>query len=235
MVDPMAKILDIEAMSFGYDEKVIFEDFSLSISQGEAVILLGPSGVGKSTLLRLLAGLDKPTKGRIDYAKIDHLKTRLVFQEPRLFPWLSVRGNLHFALRAAEVPAAQWAERIENLLQEVGLLTEIDSSIQSLSVGMAQRIALVRALCCRPQLLLLDEPFSALDPKRRRQLQDDLLGLISQTESAVVMVTHDIEEAIRIGQRIVVLGGQPARIVDMIDQIEDSPAVQERLNQLLLS
>ena len=109
---------------------------------------------------------------------------------------------------------------MQPLLEEVGLWKEVNSSISSLSVGMAQRISLIRALCCQPQLLLLDEPFSALDPKRRRQLQDDLHTLITKRDIAVVMVTHDIEEALRIGQRIMVLSGEPSTIVETFENTD---------------
>lgn len=219
----MAKIINVNSLSFSYLQKPILQDISLSISSGEALVLLGASGTGKTTLLRLLAGLLEPSLGTIEFCQpAAGVGTRLVFQQPRLFPWLSVRGNLHFALRAAQTPREEWDLRIETLLSEVGLADAIDLSIAALSVGMAQRIALVRALCCQPQVLLLDEPFSALDPKRRRQLQEDLLRLIHLTKVTVVMVTHDVEEALSIGDQIVVLQGEPAGITLSIQPSEIS-------------
>ena len=125
---------------------------------------------------------------------------------------MSVRNNLYFALRSAKVPRDEWDQRIEGLIAEVGLTDAIDRSVTELSVGMAQRIALVRGLCCQPKVLLLDEPFSALDPKRRLQLQKDLLHLIRLTNTTVVMVTHDIDEALQLADHIVVLQDSPATI-----------------------
>ena len=148
---------------------------------------------------------------------------------------MNVRKNLYFALRAAEVPRAEWDERIEPLMAQVGLSDELDASVSSLSIGMAQRVALVRALVCKPSVLLLDEPFSALDPKRRRQLQQDLLKLVSFTQVSVVMVTHDIDEAIAVADTIVVLSGTPASVALRVDMSQtDSKSAQQQIEDLLL-
>ena len=136
------------------------------------------------------------------------------------------------ALRAAEVPRAEWDERIEPLMAQVGLSDELDASVSSLSIGMAQRVALVRALVCKPSVLLLDEPFSALDPKRRRQLQQDLLKLVSFTQVSVVMVTHDIDEAIAVADTIVVLSGTPASVALRVDMSQtDSKSAQQQIEE----
>jgi len=209
----MAQIIDVDSLSFSYQEKAILKSISLSIKTGEALVVLGASGTGKTTFLRLLAGLLQPSSGSIRFIKpTTGINTRLVFQQPRLFPWMSVRNNLYFALRSAKVPRDEWDQRIEGLIAEVGLTDAIDRSVTELSVGMAQRIALVRGLCCQPKVLLLDEPFSALDPKRRLQLQKDLLHLIRLTNTTVVMVTHDIDEALQLADHIVVLQDSPATI-----------------------
>ena len=233
----MAEIIRIADVHFGYDGKPVLQDISFSVMAGEAVVVLGPSGVGKSTILRLMAGLLEPDEGSVEVRSVREsgVHSRLVFQQPRLFPWLSVRKNLHFALRAAKVPEAEWTQRLEPLMEQVGLMDELDSSTASLSIGMAQRVALVRSLVCQPSLLLLDEPFSALDPKRRKQLQQDLMKLVAFTGVSVVMVTHDIEEALDIGDHILVLDGQPAGVVCSlrIDKQEKKKA-REQIEQHLL-
>ena len=232
----MAEVIRIDALGFAYDDKVVLEDLRLSAGAGEALVLLGPSGIGKSTILRLISGLLEPTKGTVSVTPTQSgVGTRMAFQEPRLFPWMNVRKNLYFALRAAEVPKSEWDGRIEPLMAQVGLSEEIDASVSSLSIGMAQRVALVRALVCKPSVLLLDEPFSALDPKRRRQLQQDLLKLVSFTQVSVVMVTHDIDEAVAVADTIVVLSGVPASVALRVDMSQtDSKSAQQQIEDLLL-
>jgi len=213
----VAEIIRVAGMSFDYGPKKVLERIDLAVNVGEALVLLGPSGVGKSTMLRLMSGLLQPSTGDVTVSEASSgIGPRMVFQQPRLFPWMTVRGNLEFALRAASVPRSGWDGRIVPLMEQVGLVSELDASVSSLSIGMAQRVALVRSLVCRPSVLLLDEPFSALDPKRRRQLQQDVLKLVSFTQVAVVMVTHDIDEAIAIGDRVVVLTGTPATVACQI-------------------
>ena len=232
----MAEIIRLEGLDFGYGDKCVLKQVDLAVEEGEVLVLLGPSGVGKSTVLRLMSGLLEPTAGSVTVAETQTgVGTRLVFQQPRLFPWMTVRKNLYFALRAAGVPRADWDERIAPLMTQVGLMDELEASIASLSIGMAQRVALVRSLVCQPSVLLLDEPFSALDPKRRLQLQQDLLKLVSFTQVSVVMVTHDIQEAMALGDQIVVLSGSPASVTARIDMGATSKeAAQQQIEDLLL-
>lgn len=194
---------------------------TLDIARGEIVAVVGGSGCGKSTLLRLIAGLDQPSQGRValDGTTITqpHPEIGLVFQEPRLLPWLTVAGNVGFGLTPQ--PRAQAAERVARLLARVGLADKAGAWPRELSGGQAQRVAIARALAPSPQVLLLDEPFSALDAFTRVDLQDHLLDLWAQTRPrpTLLMVTHDVEEAVALADRIVVMRPHPGRISHLID------------------
>lgn len=190
----------------------VLSDLSFKVEPGSIVALLGGSGTGKSTILRLIAGLDQPTQGDvlIDEAPVHgpNYRVGVVFQEPRLMPWLDVAANVGFGLLG--VGKAERMARVDAALDRVGLTAARDRLPKQLSGGMAQRVALARALVTKPQILLLDEPFSALDALLRTDLQDHLLELwadASWTEGrpTMLMVTHDIEEAIRIADRVLVL------------------------------
>ncbi len=237
MGDTVAKVIYLENLSFSYGVKRVLEGLSFTAEEGEVLVILGPSGVGKSTVLKLMAGLLVPEAGVLEITSPSSgVGTRMVFQSPRLFPWLSVRGNLEFALRSAGVPKTEWKERIQPLMEQVGLGDTLGLPTWELSIGMAQRVALVRSLVCQPGVLLLDEPFSALDPKRRTQLQQDLLKLVSYTGVSVVMVTHDIQEALDIGDQVVVLDGSPAEVACVLDTgSQSAEAAREQLERHLLS
>lgn len=189
--------MGLSGVTFGFDAP-IFQGFDLEIAGRVAV--LGHSGCGKSTLLRLVAGLLAPERGTIDVGS-----TAMVFQDPRLLPWKTVRGNLEFA--GCDVG------RATDLLVRVGLPDVLDRRPSELSGGMAQRIGVVRALARRPELLLLDEPFAAVDPLRREGLQDLLVELLDERGGDALLVTHDVAEAVRVGERVLVLGGSPAEVV----------------------
>jgi sulfonate transport system ATP-binding protein len=192
----------------------VLADLSLAIHAGETVCLLGPSGCGKSTLLRIAAGLDARHGGTVrvagNPAGPPGPDRGVVFQEARLLPWLTVRQNV--ALTAGPRPGEAERRRMTALLELVGLSAFADAHPHQLSGGMAQRAALVRALAPRPRVLLLDEPFGALDWLTKVTLQDELVTLEDFARAATLVVTHDIEEAVFLADRVVVLSGRPARI-----------------------
>lgn len=186
----------------------------LSIGKGEILGIVGGSGCGKSTLLRLLCGLDHPTSGRIfldGRPVFDPCpEIGLVFQEPRLMPWLKIADNIAFGIRT--LPPEEQNSRVQEALERVGLTHHADHWPRELSGGQAQRVALARALVARPQVLLLDEPFSALDALTRADLQDHLRDLWAWTQPTMILVTHDIEEALFLADRIVIMRPNPGQI-----------------------
>ena len=196
---------------------------NLSIKSGEFVCIVGTSGCGKSTLLRLIAGLEKPAKGGeifLDGALIDGAdKTRgMVFQEHSLFDWLTVKKNIIFALKATGKYNKKTADTVVNeLLQKAGLTEFADSYARELSGGMRQRAALIRSIAANPSVLLLDEPLGALDNFTRMNLQDYILQLWQERKNTTVMITHDIDEAIYLANRIIVMKPHAGKITKIID------------------
>lgn len=189
---------------------------SLRIPDGEFLVLVGPSGCGQSTLLRLIAGFEQPTDGTITVAGQPPTPGRqagVVFQQPRLFPWRTVRGNVESALRYAGVPRAEHRDRAQALLERVGLAQTGDRRTWEISGGQQQRVAIARALAVDTPLLLLDEPFAALDALTRERLQEDLRQVTAGTGTTVVLVTHSVDEAVFLASRTVVLSARPGRIV----------------------
>jgi NitT/TauT family transport system ATP-binding protein len=199
--------------------------FSLSIAEGEIVALVGPSGCGKSTALRLLAGLEPATAGRVERAA-GRGETAVVFQAPTLAPWLSARANCALPLELAGTPAQAAAEQADAALSRVGLAGAERARPAQLSGGMAMRVSLARALVTKPRLLLLDEPFAALDEITRRNLADDVLNLWAASRPAIVFVTHNVEEAVYMASRIVVMTPGPGRTAGeaMVDAPTPRPA-----------
>ena len=192
---------------------------TLDVEPGEIVVVIGGSGCGKSTLLRAICGLDTPTQGsvRLDDMTITkpHQQIGIIFQEPRLLPWLSVADNVGFGIEGR--PKEERAGRVAHALDRVGLTDKAKVWPRELSGGQAQRVAIARALVPRPQVLLLDEPFSALDAFTRVDLQDHLLNLWNEFKPTLVMVTHDVEEAIALADRIVVMRPHPGQVADEIE------------------
>ena len=184
--------------------------FSLEIGAGEIVALVGPSGCGKSTAMRLLAGLEAPSAGTVDRTP-GRGETAVVFQAPTLAPWLSARANAALPLELAGVGGREAATRADEALARVGLAGAEAARPAQLSGGMAMRVSLARALVTGPKLLLLDEPFAALDEITRRALADDVLRLWADTKPAIVFVTHNVEEAVYMGSRVVVMTRGPGR------------------------
>ncbi len=197
------------------------EDVSFAVDPGEFVCIVGPSGCGKTTLFRIIAGLESATAGTVslDGEPVDGPGPELgvVFQEYLLFPWRTVAGNVGFGLEKQDLTATARDERVRRLLSLVGLEGFGDSYPKELSGGMKQRVAIARALAVDPELLLMDEPFGAVDAQTREMLQDELLEVWRETGKTILFVTHDVEEAITLADRIVVMDSEPGRVREVVD------------------
>jgi sulfonate transport system ATP-binding protein len=212
-------MLVLDAVDKTYPNGVhALERFSANINLGEIVAIIGGSGCGKSTLLRAVSGLDPATSGSVTLDGViitaPHAKIGIIFQEPRLLPWLSVADNIGFGL--GDVPADVRRARIAHALTKVGLADKAKAWPRELSGGQAQRVAIARALVPQPEVLLLDEPFSALDAFTRRDLQDHLLDLWAETRPTLMLVTHDVDEAVVLADRVFVMRPRPGRLFEEI-------------------
>jgi NitT/TauT family transport system ATP-binding protein len=223
MAEPALSESDTIAVSFAAVTKV-YENgvtalgpLDLDVKRGEFVSLLGPSGCGKSTALRLIAGLTAPSSGTVNVshraseARAGH-SIGFVFQEPTLMPWASVRDNVRLPLRLAHVPATETDQRIGEALAQVGLAEFTDAYPRELSGGMKMRVSLARALVTNPDILLMDEPFAALDEITRFRLNNDLLELWRTLHMTIIFVTHSVFESVYLSQRVIAMSQRPGRI-----------------------
>ena len=227
-------------------ELIALDRFSLDVAPGEFVVLLGPSGCGKSTFLYLVAGLETPSEGEIlaDGRKVTGPapERSLIFQHTSLYPWLSVAENVSFGLALRGEPRARRREIAATLLRQVGLGDAMDKRPDELSGGMRQRVALARAMAMRPRVLLMDEPFAALDVQTRLKMQDHLLRVWSETNASVLFVTHHIDEAVALADRIVMFTARPGRSKSIVEVKVPRPrslsdasyfALRQQLTELL--
>lgn len=203
-------MLKLEMVGHDFGRERTLEGIDLTVAPGESVCLVGPSGCGKTTLLRIAAGLVTPCEGRVSD---DFRRSTVVFQEPRLLPWRRLLDNIALGLKAMGVPQQERLTQARALADELGLAERHDHYPHELSGGMQQRVALARALAVDADLLLFDEPFSALDVGLRSEAQTLLLGLLARRNFASLLVTHDLTEALRLGHRVVVMSPSPGCIV----------------------
>jgi len=214
----MAPIISIENLGLAHEQSgvrtEILAGLNLAVAPGEFVAIVGASGVGKSTLLRVLMGLHAPSSGSVEIRATEGAERRmaLVFQDARLLPWRRVDANVAFGLEKSRLSAAEKSERVREALRNVGLEGLGRRFPHQLSGGQRQRVALARALAVQPAILLMDEPFSALDAPTRRSLQDELIRLQRDYKKTILFVTHDMEEAIYLADRVIALGGAPAGV-----------------------
>ena len=204
----------------GLDANLAIEEVSFTVHPGEFLVIIGPSGCGKSTLLSMMAGLEMPTSGVMSYNSqpITGPSTdrSMIFQQASLFPWLSVLDNVAFGLDLKGVSKKERSDRAKHYLQEVGLLKSAHRYPHQLSGGMQQRACIARALCLGTDVLLMDEPFAALDVQTRHQMQKFLLGLWEGSHKTVVFVTHHIDEAIYLADRVLILTANPGRVLEQV-------------------
>lgn len=222
---------DLEAVSKVYTqsdgrENLVLQNVSISIRPGDFVIILGESGCGKTTLLNLMAGFEHPTSGRIlssgQVVSGIHPSRSMLFQRPALLPWLNVRQNVAYGCRLrGELDQLDY--RVLQFLEIMGLSGFEEAMPEELSQGMAQRVCLARALVGKPETLLLDEPFASLDTFTRAHIQEELVNLWLSEQFTAVFVTHDIEEAVLLGNRVVLLGGKPVGIIQEFEISEPYP------------
>ncbi|PIB91065.1 ABC transporter ATP-binding protein [Caulobacter sp. FWC2] len=218
-----APVASLAAVEVDYARGRALGPVDLTLAGGEIVALVGPSGCGKSTALRLLAGLEAPTRGIVTRAA-GKGETSVVFQSHTLAPWLSARDNVALPLELAGMAKSAARAAADEALSQVGLGSALNARPAQLSGGMAMRASLARALVTRPRLLLLDEPFAALDEITRRALADDVLALVEDLKPAVVFVTHNVEEAVYMARRVVVMTPGPGRIAGEV--AIDGPVVR---------
>lgn len=215
----MNNIIEINNLSKMYFNKkgeiLALDDVTLTVNEGEFLVIVGPSGCGKSTLLNIIGGIDNKSNGKIVVNK--NAKVGYMLQTDCLFPWLTILDNATLGLRLNKLLTKENIDYVKSLLKNYGLSEFMDSYPSSLSGGMKQRVALIRTLALKPDILLLDEPFSALDYQTRLQVSDDVYKIIKKEKKTVIMITHDVSEACSIGDRVVILSDRPAKVKKIID------------------
>lgn len=236
--DPISAVpaLDVSGLAKmftkGNVSKQVLADITMTVQAGELVCVVGPSGAGKTTLLRCLSGLMGPSSGavRVNGHVVDGPPDELavVFQDysRSLFPWMKVGTNVEFPLLEKKMTKTERTQLVSQMLEAVGLTDHVDKYPRELSGGMQQRVAIARALAYRPTILLMDEPFASLDAQTRSELEDVVLELRSEFGVTIVFVTHDIDEAVYLGDRVVVLSGAPATVSEVVDVHLPSPRDQ---------
>ncbi len=215
--------LEIRSLCQTYQMPVI-DHLDLKVAEGEFVCLLGPNGCGKTTLLRIISGLEPPSSGQVlvdghnlsSEGHNDH-RVAVVFQEPRLLPWRSIQDNIALCLKPLNVDRKEARERCLRYLRLVGLEGFEHYYPNKLSGGMQQRASIARALAVEPEILLMDEPFSALDAQNRRIMQDEILKIWRETGKTILFITHSISEALRLGTRVILLTARPARVRTVVE------------------
>ncbi len=227
-----ARILvrDVSRVFDGEDGPVLALDrIDLTVEPGRFVVLVGPSGCGKTTLLRMIAGLDRPTGGNVEAVRGDGRapSNAVVFQGRSVFPWLSVRDNIGYGLRLTGVRRRERETTISRLVAVVGLAGFERAFPHQLSEGMRQRVAIARALAVEPDILLMDEPFGALDEQTRFLLQEELLRIWERSRKTVVFITHSIDEALTLADEVIVMGARPGRILQRIPVPFERPRTME--------
>ncbi len=237
------ELISIQNVDLYYEAKQdqikALDDITFNIYRGEFICVLGPSGCGKSTLLKILAGFIKPTDGtvRLDGELIDGIdKNRgVVFQNPPLYEWFSVRNNVNFGPRMSKVPRAEYEKLTDEYLEKVGLTEFADKKIYELSGGMRQRVSIARALINNPEILLMDEPFGALDALTRENMQNLTRKIWWDTGKTILFITHDVEEALLLGSRILVLSKRPGRLIEDIQVTFSRQIIEDGVEDIQFS
>jgi NitT/TauT family transport system ATP-binding protein len=206
-------------------EVTALDALDIAIEPGQFFVIVGPSGCGKTTLLRILAGLEEPTEGEVHLARAhdDRPDNSMIFQGDSIFPWMTVRENASYGLTMRHRPAGEIRDVVDHFLHKTGLTQFADAYPHQLSGGMRQRVSIARAFANDPDVLLMDEPFSALDEQNKTLLQEELLRIWEETRKTVVFITHSVDEAVTLGDRIMVMTARPGRAKALVDVPFDRP------------